>query len=132
MRRRPGRATAQRFLSALVPAGFMVMADAEGGLSIGLCSGFAPAGADAMHGGHAMHHMHHGSGHEGSPGQPDGYSHTPCLFASAAGTAFLPQTDPVPPVAGVARRVLLPLQPALVAAAVIDRAQTARGPPVLA
>ena len=119
-------------LRLLVPAGFMVMADAEGGLSIGLCSGFAPATAGSMHGdGHAMHHMHHGAGH-GSPDRPDNYSHTPCLFASAAGTAFIPQTDLVAPALGVARRVLLPVQPAVVAAASIDRAQSARGPPVLA
>jgi len=119
-------------LRLLVPAGFMVMAD-TGGLSIGLCSGFAPAPADSPHGaGHAMQHMHHGAGHGGSPERPEGYSHTPCLFASAAGSALPPQADLPPPDTGIAWRVLLPVQPAVVAAASIYRAQTARGPPVLA
>jgi len=119
-------------LRLLVPAGFMVMADA-GGLSIGLCSGFAPVPAESPHGaGHAMRHMHHGAGHGGSPDRPEGDSHTPCLFASAAHSALLPQAHPAPPDTRIPRRTLLPMQPAVVAAASIYRAQSARGPPVLA
>lgn len=105
-------------LRALIPFGFMPMVDQDG-VHIGFCPGEAqPPGALAHH--------HHGD--HGTPGE--GASHPPCLFAQNASPAFVSAAAPaIVPAAATTiavdppRRVFLPA---------IVRAQTPRGPPILA
>ncbi|HEY6482554.1 MAG TPA: DUF2946 family protein [Steroidobacteraceae bacterium] len=111
-------------LRAAIPAGFMPVLDAHGGLSIGFCPG-QTAGPGILPGAYLHHHHHSGSG-----GQPDPsvQHHVPCLFAASAGGA------PAPSDAG-----MLAVRPSAVAAVAADfdrlflpaivRVQSPRGPP---
>ena len=108
-------------LRGLIPFGFMPVAGGAG-LTIGFCPGegaLPPAVA-------AHYHEHHG-GHHGDPGAAH---HAPCLFASGAAAAVAsaasaPVIAPALPVLGEATSlpVFLPA---------IRRAQSPRGPPLLA
>jgi hypothetical protein len=118
-------------LRALIPVGFMPVADA-GGLAIGFCpgAGALPPGAAMAHDhGHHMgsQHLDHAGGHLGGAG---GAHHAPCLFAASATVAGAPTTPAlllgttvITPSAAVAvSRFSLPT---------ILRAQFPRGPPLL-
>lgn len=135
LRRRRGRLALlvlpALLLRALIPMGFMPLADATG-VSIGFCPGAgAMPGlpADAVHAQHFGHaHAHHAGGRAGGGGA---LHHVPCLFASGAASAFAAAL-PAPALAAAAlpstddravRRVFLPA---------IRRAQFARAPPLLA
>lgn len=101
-------------LRALIPAGFMPIAEG-GGLIIGLCPGAA-----GMPPGHA----HHG-------GHPHGEPHAPCLFAASAAPAFSPLALALPPASAVALRAALPALNAPCLPSIL-RSQTPRGPPAAA
>jgi hypothetical protein len=70
-----------------IPAGFMPMMNADGRLTLELCSGVAIA-APAGHEHHAHHH--HGDGDHGHDHSKDSGAHTLCPFAATAGPAPLP------------------------------------------
>ncbi|MEQ9315843.1 MAG: hypothetical protein RLN72_08310 [Henriciella sp.] len=134
-------ALAAMVVRAMVPSGWMIMADPETGRpSIQLCSGkmFVPAAADepadpehAAHGDHAGHHGHdmHGGAHDqhaahkSEPATPvsddgehdHGIAEVPCPFALSS-------------LVGLAGDPLLALEPHIPAS--IDRAvPPVRGPP---
>jgi hypothetical protein len=117
-------------LRALIPMGFMPLADATG-VSIGFCPGAgAMPGmpADAVHAQHFGHAPAHHSG--GGAGAGGALHHAPCLFASGAATAFAAAL-PAPALAAAA----LPLTDRAASGVflpAIRRAQFARGPPLIA
>jgi DUF2946 family protein len=109
---------------ALIPIGFMPIAD-HGGIHIDFCPGEsqppgALAGTELPH-----HHHHHGGTGRGTPAST---SHPPCLFALSASPALVPAAPALaplppaaaPPAAAPSSRALLPA---------IVRAQRARAPP---
>jgi hypothetical protein len=116
-------------LRALIPVGFMPFAG-TGGLSIGLCPAAAelPPGVStpAPHAGQTGH-THHG----GSPGDTGTSHHPACLFSAGAATVFAATLSAPALLAPAlttldargAQRVFLPA---------ILRAQSPRGPPILA
>ncbi|HEV3180461.1 MAG TPA: hypothetical protein VGZ05_08335 [Steroidobacteraceae bacterium] len=118
-------------LRALIPMGFMPLADATG-VSIGFCpgAGVIPGlPADAVH---AQHFGHAHAPHAGGwPGGGGALHHAPCLFASGAASAFAAAL-PVPALAAAA----LPSTDDRAAPGVflpaIRRAQFARAPPLIA
>ncbi|HXI68067.1 MAG TPA: DUF2946 family protein [Steroidobacteraceae bacterium] len=114
-------------LRALIPLGFMPFAG-PGGAYLGLCPGagaLPPTASElAAHASHAGH-THHPGGAPGSPG-----SHQPCVFSGGAATGFaaMPSAAPGSPVLHApAERVA-----SLVFLPPILRAQSSRGPPVVA
>jgi hypothetical protein len=119
-------------LRALIPFGFMPVV-AGGGLAIGFCpgAGLLPLGIAATH--HSLEAQHQHAGHSGgAPVDPGSAAHhAPCLFATSATAAFAPAVlVPAENAAGFALRgdsaaeQLFP--------ATILRAQSSRGPPLLA
>lgn len=119
---------------ALIPAGFMLAADANG-LSLVFCSGsmsLAPAAQDphAGHAGHIAHAEHHDphSGHESSGMQ---HESGPCPFSLAASAALADITSSTDVAFVVATTVVaVPSSPAVSAGPL--RADRIRGPPALA
>ena len=117
-------------LRFMIPPGFMPFAGPTG-VYLGFCpgAGALPHGAAEL-ATHATHpgHAHHSAG--GGPESP-GASHYPgCIFSAGAATVFaavptaaLVTSVPTATVERVAARVSLPA---------ILRAQSARGPPILA
>jgi len=117
-------------LRFMIPSGFMPFAGPTG-VYLGFCpgAGALPHGAAEL-ATHATHpgHAHHSAG--GGPESP-GASHYPgCIFSAGAATVFaavptaaLVTSVPTATVERVAARVSLPA---------ILRAQSARGPPILA
>ena len=135
LRRRPARLALlvlpALLLRALIPMGFMPLADATG-VSIGFCpgAGVMPGPpADAVHAQHFGHaHAPHAGGRSGGSGA---LHHAPCLFASGAASAFAAAL-PAPALAAAA----LPSTDDRAAPGVflpaIRRAQFARAPPLIA
>ena len=123
LRRRRRRLTAvilpALLLRALIPFGFMPMADA-GGLSVGLCPGEGAMPA-AMVTAHSQHLHHHSGSHP-----------PPCLFAAsstpALGSACL--TPPLPLTDGA--RCATPEAVGTLNLPSIRRAQSPRAPPQFA
>ena len=116
-------------LRALIPAGFMPVAGG-GGAYLGFCPGAGelPPHASQL-AAHAEHgsHTHHGAG---APHAPGSGHHPACVFSTGATTAVtaifsaaLPAPVLTAPVEHVASLTFLPA---------ILRAQSSRGPPVLA
>jgi len=116
-------------LRFMIPSGFMPFAGPTG-VYLGFCpgAGALPHGAAEL----ATHATHPGHGHHagGGPASP-GTSHYPgCIFSAGAATVFaavptaaLVTSVPTAAVERIAARVSLPA---------ILRAQSARGPPILA
>ena len=114
----------------MIPSGFMPFAG-PAGVYLGFCpgAGALPHGTAEL-ATHATHpgHAHHGAG--GGPASP-GASHYPgCIFSAGAATVFaavpaaaLVTAVPAAMLERIAARVSLPA---------ILRAQSARGPPILA
>ena len=115
-------------LRALVPAGFMPMATADG-LSIGFCPDFAalPRGVAAAVRSHDHHHHHHDHGMpDGSAG---GAHHAPCLFAASAVLAGTPAAAAIPASFAHEQQPGVPAAAALPFVPSIERTQAARAPP---
>jgi hypothetical protein len=115
-------------LRALIPAGFMPLAG-PGGPHLGFCpaAGALPPGSgDSATPASHLVHLHHGAGR----GTPEAPHHPACVFSAGAATVFaaVPTLAPVLPTLRAHRerrvsRIVLPT---------ILRAQSSRGPPILA
>lgn len=115
----------------LIPTGYMLAVAPGGGVTIELCSGYAPAAPMTMHGGD--HAGAHGTGHDGSETPEHGAKEIPCAFAGVA-TAALAATDALLLVAALffilAAAFRLPIR--LPAAAPPFLRPPSRGPPATA
>jgi hypothetical protein len=116
-------------LRALIPAGFMPFAG-TGGAYLGFCPGAGDLppqmSGHASHAGHGTHEHPDG----GAPGAPSMGHHPACVFSAGAGatlaatpTAVLESPLVTAPTQSVASLTFLPA---------IQRAQSSRGPPLLA
>jgi hypothetical protein len=135
------RAPAQRWarwllpllaLRAVLPAGFMPVFDAAGGVSFGLCPGVERTAAPEQHLRHlkgADAHRHAHVDHASSRGKPQSSTHTTaCPFAvaaSAAPAAVLPAIVPV----GLVAIAPTPVVTDQVVMPSVIRAQSPRAPP---
>lgn len=112
-------------LRALIPGGFMPVADA-GGLSIELCpgAGALPPGIAAH--GHAAHAGHEHAGH--GTNDPGAAHHAACLFSTGASTTFA-ATLPASALSTVQHGAALEGAPSRAFVPAILRAQSSRAPP---
>lgn len=110
-------------LRALIPVGFMPVADAHGA-SLGLCPGMGVM----RHAGHGSHTVPHDPRPGSLPDQSAAH-HTPCLFSAGASTGFV-ATHPGPAPAAEALTVPGDRPRAQRFIPAILRAQSPRAPPL--
>jgi len=105
-------------LRLLVPAGFMIGADAAGAPTLVLCDGYAPPPPPP-----AMPMMH--AGHHGPQHDPARHHEAPCPYAALTA----PVLPPLPPIVAPSAAPAAPLAPAFALAAPVRPGAAAPPPP---